>query len=278
MLEMPDGFDVQGHRGARGLLPENTSAAFERALELGVTTLELDVVIAADETVVVSHDPWMSAAICSLPSGEPVPETEERGHRIFDMSYDRVAAYDCGRRGNSRFPTQRAIAAAKPRLADVIVAAEAHAARTGRPPVHYNIETKSRPDWEGTFHPDPETFTRALYEVLVDRGVVERAILQSFDTRTLEVGRRLDPAWRTSLLVSADDDPGLEVALERLGFRPDIYSPDFRLVDAALVAEAHRRGMALLPWTVNDRADMIALIELGVDGLITDYPDGALGP
>lgn len=266
-------FDVQGHRGARGLLPENTVPAFLKALELGVTTLELDVVIAKDSTVVVSHDPWMSGLICTQPNGEPVPSESEQDFRIFEMTYDEVAEYDCGSQGNIRFPKQQKMSVPKPRLRDVIEAAEAYLRENDFPPVQYNIETKARPEWDGTFTPEPETFTRLLYNVLVDMGIKDRTILQSFDVRTLRVGRELDSTWRLALLVERDDDQGLALNLETLGFIPHIYSPDHRLVDATLVHDAHERGMQVIPWTVNTLDAMQRLKALGVDGLITDFPD-----
>ena len=267
----PSRFDVQGHRGARGLLPENTIPAFLRALELGVTTLEMDAVIAKDSTVVVSHEPWMSGVICKRPDGKWVINAKK--HNIFAMTYDEVAQYDCGTRINPRFPRQQKQKVAKPRLIDVIEAAESYAREHGLSPVQYNIETKARPDWDGTFTPDPETFTRLLYDVLVETGIKDRAILQSFDVRTLRVGRRLDPSWRLALLISSDYNAGLAANLDTLGFTPAIYSPDYRLVDADLIREAHERGMQIIPWTVNTLKEMQRLKALGVDGLITDYPD-----
>ncbi len=267
----PPRFDLQGHRGARGLLPENTIPAFLRALEIGVTTLEMDVVIAKDSTVVVSHEPWMSAVICKRPDGKRV--LIQKKHNIFAMTYDEVAQYDCGSRGNPRFPRQEKMTVSKPRLADVIEAAEEYARTRGLPPVEYNIETKARPEWDGTFTPDPETFTRLLYDVLVETGIKDRAILQSFDVRTLRVGRRLDPSWRLALLIPGNDKAGLAANLDTLGFTPAIYSPDYRLVDADLIREAHDRDMLVIPWTVNALEDMQRLKTLGVDGVITDYPD-----
>lgn len=266
-------FDLQGHRGARGLLPENTLPAMQRALELGVTTLEMDVVITKDGHVVLSHEPWFSAEICSLPSGEPVPPEAERSYRLYEMTYAEVTRFDCGRRGHPRFPRQEKRPAVKPLLRDVIEAAEAYTDAHGLPPVWYNIETKSTPAGDGVYHPDPETFTRLLSDVVAAAGVKARAVLQSFDVRTLRAARRLDPAWALALLVAADGGPGLAERLDDLGFTPALYSPDHRLVDAALVAEAHRRGMRVVPWTVNTVEEMARLRDLGVDGLITDYPD-----
>ena len=266
-------FDIQGHRGARGLLPENTIPAFIRALELGVTTLEMDVVISKDSQVVVSHEPWFSGVICTQPSGEPVPEEDDRSFRIFEMTYDEVARFDCGSRGNPRFPRQEKMRVVKPLLRDVIEAAEAYGREHRLPPIQYNIETKSQPEGDGLFHPDPATFTRLLHEVVEATGIKERSYLQSFDMRTLQFARTHDPSWRLVLLIEPSGDAGLAANLERLGFTPLVYSPYYQLVDSALVETTHARGMQLIPWTVNTLEEMQHLKALGVDGLITDYPD-----
>lgn len=270
----PDGFDLQGHRGARGLLPENTIPAFRRALELGVTTLELDVVVSGDSQVVVSHEPWMSATICTQPDGTPVPAERDTAFNLFEMPYAEIARFDCGSRGHPDFPEQEAVAAAKPLLHEVVQMAEAYADEHDRAPVFYNVETKSRPDWDGAYHPVPARFTELLYAVLEEEGVAERTTIQSFDPRTLQAARALDPSLSLALLVGREGG-GLEENVAALGFTPTIYSPDHRLVDAALIEAAQAQGMEVIPWTVNAPDDMERLQQLGVDGLITDYPDRA---
>lgn len=275
-MRTPDGFDLQGHRGARGLAPENTLPAFRRALDLGVTTLEMDAVISADRQVVVSHDPWMASAFCSHPDGAPVRPEEEAGLLIYRMPYAEVARYDCGSRGHPAFPRQERQAAIKPLLRDAIRMAESHAARLGRPPVFYNVETKSMPSGDGVLHPEPEAFVALIWEVAEREGVAERFTLQSFDVRTLQTARRMRLPIRLSLLVEdAGQGPAesLRDGLGALGFVPHVYSPHFGLVDEAVVARAHADAMAVVPWTVNDEAAMRRLRDLGVDGLITDYPD-----
>lgn len=278
----PQGFDLQGHRGARGLAPENAIPAFRRALELGVTTLEMDVVISGDGKVVVSHEPWMSHVICSLPSGEPVPEDEAREHNLYRMPYAEIEQYDCGRRRHPDFPQQQTHPAVKPLLRDVIARAEEYVSTHDRPPVFYNIEFKSRPDWDGHFHPPPEAFARRLLEVVHENGVAARTLIQSFDERALRAARQLragrdeEAAVRLALLVGRGRRGGLTDHLESLGFTPAVYSPDFRRVDETLLREAHARGLAVVPWTVNERDAMRRLIRVGVDGLITDYPNVGL--
>ena len=270
----PDGFDLQGHRGARGLVPENTIPAFRRALELGVTTLEMDVVVSADGVVVVSHEPWMAQAKCLAPDGAPIPADEARAHRIYEMSYEQIAAYDCGRRLED-FPEQEPVSAPKPRLRDVLEMAENYVDTHDRGPVFYNIETKSRPDWDGTLHPEPEAFVRRVLAVVTAAGVAPRTTIQSFDPRTLEAAHRQNATVRTALLVGTAGNPGLDDNLSTLSFVPDIYSPNAELVDDALVSAVHDRALALIPWTVNDPDAMTRLVRLGVDGLITDYPNRA---
>lgn len=278
----PSGFDVQGHRGARGLAPENSLPAFRRALELGVTTLELDAVVSADSQVVVSHDPWMSAVFCTHPDGRPVQPGDDVA--IYRLPYAEVARFDCGSRPNPRFPGQALEPVAKPLLRDVIRLAEAWAEEHGRP-IFYNVETKSRPATDGQLHPPPAAFVDRVWEVVDGEGVADRVTLQSFDVRTLQEARRRDLPLRLALLVEDTGVLGdgnapldhLRNGLDVLGFVPDIYSPQSTLVTADVVATAHERGMLVIPWTVNERDEMERLRALGVDGLITDYPDRAAG-
>ncbi len=271
-VRTPEGFDLQGHRGARGLAPENTLPAFRRALEIGVTTLEMDVVISSDGVVVVSHEPWMAHDKCLPPDGQPVSKEEEREYNLYEMTYEEIAAFDCGSLALPDFPEQEPTAAPKPRLRDVIQMAETYVQEHDRPPVFYNIETKSRPDWEGTFHPDPATFASTVLSVIDEEGVATRTTLQSFDPRTLAAAHQSDVPVRLALLVGWNGD-GFDEQLSEHAFTPDIYSPSAALVDKALVQAVHDRGLQLIPWTVNEPDAMRRLVRLGVDGLITDYPD-----
>jgi len=268
-------FDLQGHRGARGLLPENTIPAFLLAYDLGVTTLEMDAVINAGGHVVVSHEAWMSARICSHPDGTAVTASEEKNLRIYAMNDTEVAAFDCGGRGHPDFPRQRPVRVSKPLLREVFHAVAAHAeSKHGRErgaEVRYNIEIKSRPDHDRVFHPEVVEYAELLYADVKEFGLVERTTIQSFDPRALEAIHALDPQISTSLIV--DNPDGLEANLARLRFAPSIYSPDFGLLDRRQVETAHALGILVIPWTVNDGAVMRELIAMGIDGLITDYPD-----
>jgi glycerophosphoryl diester phosphodiesterase len=273
-FSMDSGFDLEGHRGARGLLPENTVPAFLKAVDLGVNTLEMDVVVTKDRKLVVSHDPFFSSEICSLPGGGPVLKEDEKKYNIYKMSSSRISRFDCGKRGHPRFPRQQAINISKPFLHTVITEVEAYIATKGLTPVQYNIETKSLPSGDNKFNPPPAEFISLLYNELKELNILDRVIIQSFDVRTLQEMRKTDPKIRLALLV--ENSFGLQLNLLYLGFTPEIYSPDFNQVNAGLVSDVHQRKMKVIPWTVNTLDDMKRLKSLGVDGIITDYPDIAV--
>ena len=271
----PVAIDLQGHRGARGLFPENSIPAFLHALDLGVTTLEMDVAINAEGHVIVSHEPWMSAKICTHFDGREITEEEEKTLRIYAMSDVEVASYDCGSRGHPDHPAQQAMAVSKPLLSDVFSAVTAHAEATGRNarfgPVLFNIEIKSLPEGDRIFHPEVTEFASALYGVVKQHDAIERTTIQSFDTRALEAMHQIDPQIAIALLVENRDS--MQQNLSTISFVPQIYSPNYRLLNKAQVDALHEQDILVIPWTVNDEEAMRELVEMGVDGLITDYPD-----
>lgn len=269
----PKVFDLQGHRGARGLAPENTIPSFLKALEYGVNTLECDVVVSKDKRIVVSHEPWFSHEISTAPDGTPINAATEKQFNIYEMSYNEILRFDVGKRGHARFPRQQPMPAVKPLLSEVFREVDAYCLRHNLQPVRFNIEIKSTPEGDGKFHPAPEEFAKLLYNELQQADMIARATVQSFDVRAMQAMHKLDSTLSLALLV--ENTMSLRENLQRLGFTPDIYSPYYRLVNAELVAQVHQRGMKLIPWTVNSLSDMKALLELGVDGLITDYPDSA---
>ncbi len=264
--------DWQGHRGARGLVPENTIPAFMKALEYpAVRTLELDLAVTKDSQLVVSHEPWMNALICTKPDGTPVSKEEERSLAIYQMDYETVKSYDSGSKGNANFPEQQAMATYKPTLKAMVNEVEAHVKAKGLAKPYYNIEIKSEPEWDSLLCPPPATFARMVVEELHALGISDRANIQSFDMRPLREVRSLDHKIRIALLVYLPKT--LEEYVEELGFTPEIYSPNYRLLSANVVDEAHDRGMKVIPWTVNETTLMDSLLQMGVDGIITDYPD-----
>ena len=276
VIEQPEapygGLDVQGHRGCRGLLPENTIPAFLKAIDLGVTTLELDVVIGGSEEVVVSHEPWLNHTICKSPDGYSVDKDNELSWNLFTMEYDeQIKKCDCGSLGNPRFPDQVKMVAYKPLLTDVIETVEAYTKEKGLPPVRYNIEIKSMPDGVDLFHPAPAPFCDLVIPILEAQGIMDRMNLQSFDVAVLQHLHQTRPDIKLAYLIGLKRT--IEEDLEILGFDPDIYSSDHTFVTPELVVYCHEKGIQVIPWTINSEDDMRRFISLGVDGIITDYPD-----
>lgn len=270
MDNFPD-FDFQGHRGARGLLPENTIPSFLIALEYGITTVEMDVVVTKDRKILVSHEPWFHQHISTAPDGTPITVETAQSHNIFKLTYEETRKYDVGKRGHFLFPEQIPMPVTKPTMKDAILAIEEYISKNELKPVFYNIETKSLPEWYDIFVPQPEEFAQLLYDELSELGVLDKVFIQSFDVRTLQEMREIDSNVPLVLLVYNEN--GLTWNLNELGFTPDVYSPYFRYVTDELVQRVHHKGMKIVPWTVNNPDDMIRLISLGVDGLITDYPN-----
>jgi glycerophosphoryl diester phosphodiesterase len=264
-------FDLEGHRGCRGLMPENTVPAFLSAVEMMVTTLEMDVVITKDKKVVVSHDPYFSHEITTKPNGDTVTEAEEKLLNIYQMTYDEVKKYDVGLKPHPRFPQQKKIATYKPLLSDVVDSIIHEMMTMKRPPVRYNIETKCTPEGDNIYHPKPAEFIELLMAVIKEKGIADYTTIQSFDIRTLQYLHEHYPEIKTSLLV--EDNKLFALQLKDLGFMPTVYSPDYKLVTPLLVKQCHDAGIQIIPWTVNDKEEMKKLKALGVDGLITDYPN-----
>ncbi len=263
--------DWQGHRGARGEAPENSIIGFLKALEYPkVTTLEMDVAITKDQMVVLSHEPWLSPLICRSQDGGQLPEDKGKQLLINVLTYEELKAYDCGSWGHPQFPEQRTVAVYKPSLIEVAEAVRTFCKDEGRPQPAYNIEIKSRPEWDGRYTPDPDEFARILLQAIQEAGIYEQSCIQSFDPRALEAINRMDPKMTTALLV--ENDLPYQENLDRLSFLPDIYSPYHLLLNAEVVHGLHILGIKVIPWTVNEPERMQTLLDLGVDGIITDYP------
>lgn len=263
--------EIQGHRGARGHAPENTLPSFLKALEIGVDVLELDVVISADNQVVVSHEPWFNHKICTKPDGTPSTIEEEDGITILNLTYDQIQQYDCGKRGNPDYPEQAKIPANKPLLNDVFKKIEQHLNDNNLPKVGYNIEIKSRPIWDNVFTPQPAEFAQLVHEEVERAGLKDRVCIQSFDLRSLQEIHKIDASITTALLISNND--GIDQNIKALGFTPTIYSPNHFLLNAAEIRKLHDKNIRVIPWTVNEKSHIRRLIEWGVDGIISDYPD-----
>ena len=267
-------FDIQGHRGCRGLMPENSIPAFLKALELGVNTLELDTVISRDNKIVVSHDPYFSAEISLDKNGNQIPLEKQTDHKIFQMDYAEIKLFDVGSLGNKRFPEQQKIKVYKPLLSEVFKETQKYIKLHKLKPVMYNIETKSAPAGDNVLQPVPAVFAKLLYDEIIKNKMQKYVTIQSFDVRTLQEFKKFKVKLPLVLLVENKD--GIEKNIERLGFQPDIYSPNYLLVDEATVRFCHSKGIKIIPWTVNEFADLERMKKLNLDGIISDYPNRAI--
>jgi glycerophosphoryl diester phosphodiesterase len=256
-------FDLQGHRGARGHLPENTLPSFERALEIGVDTLELDVGVTRDGVVVIHHDRRLNPDVARGPDGQWV---KAPAPTIHSLGFEELRRYDVGRiRPGSeyaaRFPHQKAIDGTRiPRLSDVL----------SMPNVRFNVETKLVAEApEETLAPEP--FARAVIAEVRKAAVAARTTLQSFDFRTLAVVQREAPEITTAYLTSGQKGPAIPKLVRESGGA--IWSPNFLDLDADSLAAAREAKVRVIVWTVNEPADVRRMLEMKVDGIISDYPD-----
>jgi len=286
-------FDLEGHRGTRGLAPENTLAAFRRALDIGVATIETDLGMTKDGVVVISHNPNLNPDLVRDSDGHWLAGP---GPQIRALTFAELRRYDIGRINPTSqyarsFPEQRAADGERfPKLSELFDLAKA----SGKA-VRFNIETKITPT-SGANTPDPATFARLVLAVVREANVADRVTLQSFDWRTLIEMKRLAPEIETSCLTiqTANDNTVQQAAdggpspwhagfalRDHGGSLPALvkaagcstWSMFWRNLTPKDLAEAHALGLKVLPWTVNERGDMRSLIDLGVDGIITDYPD-----
>lgn len=271
---IPQTVSIEGHRGARGYLPENTIPSFIKAIEQGADTIELDVVISKDKKIVVSHESWFSHIISLDPKGGRIAKETEKENNIFLMTYAEVKKFDVGSIGNVGFPKQKPMKVYKPLLSDVFKALDKYTSEKKLAPVLYNIEIKSNAEGDGKFHPAPAEFASLVLAELKNHQMAERSKIQSFDVRPLQEIRKLDASIKIALLVGNKD--GIEKSIERLGFTPHAYSPHFWLVDDATVKYCREKGIKLVPWTVNEIADLEKMKQFSPDGIITDYPDRAV--
>lgn len=258
--------EIFGHRGARGYFPENTLTGFIEAAKMGVHWLELDVVISKDRKVVVSHEPWMNSSLCLSPDGGDI--RNGRKLSLFQMDYDEIKKYDCGKKTDRKYTKQQPIPSYKPLLAEVLALN----------PVGHGagicIEIKSFKILEGKYQPPAAEFAELVYEVIKENKAEDRVMVISFDGRILQHFQRLDRRIKTGLtfinLFSVKRN------IKKLGFVPYALNPYHRLITKKMIADAHELGTKINAWTVNSEKRMRQLVAFGVDGIMSDYPDIAL--
>jgi glycerophosphoryl diester phosphodiesterase len=263
--------DVQAHRGGRGIMPENSIPAMIHAIDLGVKTLELDCVISKDGKVVVSHDTYMSADFMRKPDGSEITKAEEKAFLLYTMPYDSIRKFDGGTKPHPQFSAQKKMKTYKPLLAELIDSVERYIKLKHLKPVYYNLEIKSAPAGDDIAHPAPEAFVKLVMDVLNNKKVGKRVIIQSFDIRPLQVLHKSYPKQVLSYLIANKES--FADNMKKLGFTPQVISPYYTLIDSNFVEQAHQAKVLVLPWTVNDEASMQKMADLKVDGIISDFPD-----
>jgi len=258
--------DIQGHRGCRGLLPENSLPAFKKAIKLGVNTLEMDLAISKDKKVVVTHEPLISSAYCLDVEGHEIPLEDEKEYNLYKMTYDSIKQFDCGSKTYDRFPEQQKMKVFKPLLSDVFALSEKL-----NPSIKYSIEIKAQPEYDNIYTPEPEEFVKLVLKEINDFDVFNRTNLQSFDVRILEEIKHQSPSMKVALLI--DENESIDAKLKQLSFKPEIISPYFGLLSKENVANYQQGSYQIIPWTINEEINILKMIDFKVDGIITDYPD-----
>jgi glycerophosphoryl diester phosphodiesterase len=258
-------FHIQGHRGCRGVLPENTIESCCEAVLLGVDGLEIDVVCSSDGQIVVSHEPWMSSHICSFPNSKPILQSN-----LYKMPYDLIRQFDCGLKGNARFPLQKPQKAYKPTLTELVTAVYDFCKKNHKPIPFFNIEIKSHPQWYGKYIPMPTDFIKLLEGPLSILSP-DTYYISSFDPYFLKNFHKKNPKTTVGLLT--EKKQSVKNQLSQLGFKPNIFSPYYRHLDNQTIRLCKNKGIDIIVWTVNDIKAVQKLEQQGIKGIITDYPN-----
>ena len=264
--------DIQGNRGCRGLMPENSMPGFLKAVELGVSTLGLDLVVSMDGQLVVSHQPWISPMLCNHSDGKAVTKSESKRLNIYQMKYDEIQNFDCGSRSDPDFPHQHSIPTVKPTLKMVVRSVQRFASDNKYIQPRFSLELISAPSHYDTYIPRPDVFVELVVNEIRRLGIEESTTVQSFDINILEALHKTDQKkFQIAYLIGKGKNA--KKNLQKLNFKPDIYSPHISLVNEQLIKELHLSGIKIIPWPVNTKELMDRLETWGADGIITDYPD-----
>ena len=271
-MKSKEGLIVIGHRGSRGLKPENTIPAFLKAIKLGARGLEMDLYITRDEKVVVTHDATISADLCLTPEGDHLDKEKSKRLRIYDLNLKDIKPFDCGSEPNPDFPEQQNTEAHIPMLREVVEAIE-RVEPHGKS-IHYYLEFKSAPSTDHINHPEPAVFAKKVVETLFSSNIQHQSLLMTFDKRCLREVRKIAPEIKIGLSIAEKD--GLEKGIEELGFFPDAILPLYKEVNDALMSFVKEKDLEIFPWTVNEAEEIKQVLAYDINGLITDYPDRAL--
>ncbi len=257
-------FEIHGHRGCRGLLPENTLAGFAQAIKLGCSFIELDIVMNKDHNLIISHEGYFHPQICLKPDGSPILENEKI--HLYDLDYQTIKTYDCGSKLHPSFPDQVAHKSYKPSCQELLNYLNENGLF-----VNFNLELKIEYDPYNDPFFSLELFADKLIEFIEKNNLKDKVIIQSFNYEILQIIHKKASGLTIGLL--NDSLKTSTQCIRKLGFSPHYYNPHYSLVSAILVNKLHKQNIKVVPWTVNKMDDMKSLINMGVDGIITDYPN-----
>ena len=264
-------FYKEGHRGTRGLMPENTIPAMEKGIEVGANVVEMDVYLTKDGKVLIAHDPFVNPVHSLYEDGKEIDKADAKKYVWHQMNYADIRKFDVGSKPYAAFPEQQKIKTSMPLLGDMIDSVEAYTTTHHLPKPIYNIELKTNLKYDTLqYNASPAALVDAVVKEVKKKHIGNRFYIQSFDVRPLQYVHKQYADITIGYLTIGKN---LDSNLNSMGFLPHIYSPEFNLVTKAMVEECHSKKMKLVPWTVNDKEKMKSLIADGVDGIITDYPN-----
>lgn len=263
--------DLQAHRGGAGLMPENTLSSMKNAMDLHVNTLEFDLQLSQDKQVVVSHDNYFHSRYSMRPDSTLIQKEDPKEY-LYTMPFDSIAKYDVGLRPVDRWPNQKKVSEHKPLASDLIDFTEEYARKNGLSPFRYNIEIKSKAGkGEGKQWPHYVEFCNKCIPLLLSKNLGDRLVVQSFDVRALEYIHFKWPQVKLSYLT--EDETDIYQILSQISFKPEWWSPNFEVITRTNVAYCHALGIKVVPWTVDEPADIRHMVDTGVDAIISNYPD-----
>jgi glycerophosphoryl diester phosphodiesterase len=263
--------EIYGHRGARGLYPENTLYGFKKCLDNNLTGFELDVVVSKDRQLIVSHEPWMNYKYCSHPKGIPITEKNQKTFNLFQLTKEQIQKFDCGSKFNPDFPHQILKPCKKPTLKEVFKQFNQSKIEN----ISIQIELKSFKEWYGVFQPDPDEYAELIFnlcnKIKLNKKLNQQLLIKSFDAKLLNLLYKKNPNISMGFLI--DNNKSIKNNLNLLDFKPAYYNLEQSKITKKIVDELKERHIKIVPWTVNTVKDASRLEKMGVNALITDYPN-----
>ncbi|MCC7050910.1 MAG: glycerophosphodiester phosphodiesterase [Bacteroidia bacterium] len=253
--------ELYGNKGCRGIYPENSLVAFINALKFGVTTLQIDVCVSKDDKVIVTSSPYLKPALCAI----------NKTVNLYQLPYTQIKAINCGTNGDTAFPEQQKMISYIPLLNDVIDSVEHYCSTNKLPIPNYCINFISNKKEYNISQPMPTTFVKLVHNAVNGMGIYIRTTIQSDDPAILKEYKKINPLTENALTVN--NHLALLTNIRKAGIMPKVYNPNYLIVTKQIIDSCHLMGIKIVPWVVNDIKKAQELLDLGVDGLVTDYPN-----